>query len=640
MRATRQDGSYPRPMLCRDGWLSLDGEWDFGFDDQDEGLSARWYDDAASYPTGGDPFDRRITVPFPPESPRSGIGERGFHPVVWYRRWVAHELLVGSAAEKGREAKGGRDRQGRDARVLLHFGAVDFRAQVWLDGHRVCEHVGGQTPFTVDVTDVLHQEADQHRLVVRAEDDPSDVDQPRGKQDWRETPHRIWYERTTGIWQSVWAEVVPPDHVVDAAWATDVAAATLRGEITLSRAPKSPSLLEVSVSLGDEVLAEQWTAVRGHVVDIDLKLPALRNGQDRARLLWSPEHPVLIDIAVSLRDRVTSAVIDTVASYVGLRTVSVAGGRFQLNEQPYYVRSVLNQGYRPQTHLATAGSEELRREVETAKEIGFNAVRVHQKAEDPRYLWWADRLGLMVWGETASAYAFSPRSVAMLTTEWMDLVRRDRSHPSVVTWVPVNESWGVQDIASNKTQRSYSVALAELTRALDPTRPVLSNEGWEHVDSDIFGVHDYSTDPEDLRLRYGPREGTLALASSVYGPLGRRLTVGPAQQRAVADGDPPLMITEFGGVSMVEDGEAWGYAITRSNTAYATRLQQLFDALRASKDVVGFCYTQFMDTGSETNGLLFADGTPKLEIQTLHKIVTGGNNEHTGPFPSTFGWHD
>ena len=384
LRATRQDGSYPRPMLCREHWVSLDGTWEFAFDDTDEGVAAHWFDRPST-----ELFTHRIRVPFPPESPASLIGDRGIHPVVWYRRRIQRESLGGS-----------RDAQ---QRVLVHFGAVDFRAQVWLDGQLVCSHVGGQTPFTADITYAMAADAEDHVLVVRAEDQPADLEQPRGKQDWRREPHGIWYERTTGIWQTVWAETVPDLHIADVTWIPDVPAATVHGEITLAKHPSRDLALDLTVRLGEEVLADLSVAVPDKTTNVDIPLAALRNGQDRARLLWTPEHPVLLDIEVVLRDRRSASGIDAVASYTGLRTVSVGEGSFQLNGQPCYLRAVLNQGYRPQTHLASEGSAQLRAEVELAKQMGFNAVRVHQKAEDPRFLFWADRLGLMVWAETAAA---------------------------------------------------------------------------------------------------------------------------------------------------------------------------------------------------------------------------------------------
>ncbi|MFJ5291346.1 glycoside hydrolase family 2 protein [Streptomyces sp. NPDC088348] len=602
MRASEQEGTYPRPLMCREQWNSLDGTWDFGYDDADAGEREAWFSGPAA---GG--FDREITVPFPPEAPASGVGETAPHPIVWYRRRIAHETLVPDASSGGR--------------TLIHFGAVDHRARVWLDGRLVAEHVGGQTPFTADVTDAMRPGATEHVLVVRAEDDPADLSVPRGKQDWQERPHAVWYERTTGIWQPVWTETVPDQHITDLAWIPDPQHGVV-AEIALARPVPRPLTVDIVLRAGDRVLAETSTVTTGRRARIDISIDALRNGIDREALWWSPESPTLLDARVTVRDPGAPGSADTVDSYLGLRSAGVGRGAFLLNDRPCYVRSVLNQGYRPRTLLASGGTGELRREVELIKAMGFNAVRVHQKAEDPRFLYWADRLGLLVWGETGAAYEFGTEAVELLTREWLDLVRRDRSHPSVVTWVPVNESWGLSDIARDPAQQQYSVALAALTRALDPTRPVMSNEGWEHTDSDILGVHDYTSDAGRLKERYGDAAGFAAVLAG-GGPQGRRVSLSERQTERFEAGEAPLMITEFGGLSLAGGEDDFFYTQTSSDTQYAELLGALFGELRRSPLVAGFCYTQFMDTAQETNGLLFPDGTPKLPLETIRGIVTG-----------------
>ena len=600
METPRHDGSYPRPQLVRDDWKSLDGTWDFAFDGERDGERQRWQDGDAAH------FDRTIDVPFPPESPASGVHDKGFHPVVWYRRPIKAADLVSPTSPADR--------------TLVHFGAVDHRARVWFDGVVVGEHTGGQTPFDVDVTDLLVDGDDDHVLVVRVGDDPLDAAVPRGKQDWQADPHGIWYHRTTGIWQSVWTETVPQLRIVDVAWIPSVSRGSVDCEVTLSSRPPSGLSLEVSLELGDEQVARTSLVLDGPRTVATIRIPQMANGQDRARLLWSPEHPVLIDARLEVRHE--TSVLDAVDSYFGMRSVGVGRGHFLLNGQPYYLRSVLDQGYLEETHWSSPSPLWLKEDVERMKQMGFNAVRMHQKAEDPRFLYWTDRLGLLVWGETANAYEFSTAAVELLTREWLDLVRRDRSHPSVAAWVPLNESWGVQDIAVDPAQQAYSLALASLTRALDPTRPVMSNEGWEHLDSDILGLHDYSSSVETLIARYGDAESVSATLNS-QGPAGRAPVLSPAQLSRFAAGDSPLMITEFGGVSYASGDESWGYSTVRSDDEYATLLADLFAALRACPDVVGYCYTQLRDTAQETNGLMTVDHKLKLPIETIREIVTG-----------------
>jgi beta-galactosidase/beta-glucuronidase len=616
--AAENDGSYPRPQLVRRGWKSLDGAWAFAFDDDRAGQRERWFDVDAE-----DRFPSTITVPFPPESRASGVHDTGFHPVVWYRRPVTPaDLLSGDSSSD---------------RTLLHFGAVDHHAHVWFDGVLVGEHSGGQTPFHVDVTDLLGNGRDEHVLVVRAEDDPLDAALPRGKQDWEPAPHGIWYHRTTGIWQSVWTETVPELHLLDVAWVPQVAASSVTCEIELSARPTAPVEAEVLIQLNGEDIAHHVIRLDGPRAVATISLPGMANGQDRARFLWSPEHPVLFDAQVTLRSPgAPPASLDEVTSYFGMRSAAVGRGHFLLNGHPYYMRSVLDQGYWRDTHLANPGSSWLREEIELMKQMGFNAVRKHQKAEDPRFLYWADRLGLLVWGETANAYEYSTTAVELLTREWLDLVRRDRSHPSIVAWVPLNESWGVQDIAGDRAQQAYAGGLAQLTRALDPSRPVMSNEGWEHVDSDILGLHDYSSSAETLVSRYGNAQSVRDTLDS-HGPSGRIPLLTQAQRARFDAGDAPLMITEFGGISFASTGESWGYSTVRSEDEYAQMLDDIFDALRACPEVVGFCYTQLLDTEQETNGLLTVDRKPKLPLERIREIVTGRSDGGEAP-TSTMGW--
>jgi hypothetical protein len=259
--------------------------------------------------------------------------------------------------------------------------------------------------------------------------------------------------------------------------------------------------------------------------------------------------------------------------------------------------------------------------VELILALGFNTARVHQKAEDPRFLYWADRLGLMVWAETANAYSFDERAVTALVSEWTAIVDRDASHPSIVVWVPLNESWGVQHIAHDPRQQAFSRSIADLTRALDGTRPVISNDGWEHAASDIWTIHDYEADPATLAERYGD-DARLRTMLSGFGPAGRRMSVGRL------DEELPVMLTEFGGVSLkTGDDEAWGYSTASDAAAFEKQVTAIVRAVERARPLAGFCYTQLTDTGQETNGLLYADRTPKVPIERIRAAVTGCDPE-------------
>lgn len=576
---------HPRPQLVRPGWDDLCGRWSFAYDDSDSGRAERWWADDRA-------FDREIVVPFPPESAASEIHDPGFHPVVWYRRTIAPRLTDGR-------------------RLILHFGAVDHRADVWVGGTYVGGHEGGHTPFSFDITEAVG-DAVETAVVVRAEDRPTDVTQPRGKQDWRPEPHAIWYHRTTGIWQPVWLERVAPLHIVEVAWTPDLRAGTVTMELALSRHPMSPVDVTVSMRLGDEVLAQTSVRVADQTARHTVHLPAAANGQDLDRLTWSPERPTLIDVEVQVAGG------DRVESYVGLRSVGCADGRFLLNGVPYYLRLVLEQGYWPQSHLAAPDAGALRREVELIKELGFNGVRVHQKVEDPRFLYWCDRLGLLVWGETANAYAFSPAAAERLVREWLEVVRRDRSHPCVVTWVPVNESWGVPHLADDPAQRHLVDALYHLTNALDPSRPVIGNDGWEQTDSDIWGVHDYGPTGAGLAERYGTDEAVRHTLRE--GRPGRRRVLLDES----ADRGQPVVLSEFGGLSLAPAvGDDWfGYSTVRSPAELLERFAELVGAVLDSPALAGFCYTQLTDTEQETNGLLTADREPKIDPERVREVLT------------------
>ena len=581
------EAGYPRPRLVRDGFVDLSGEWEFCFDDADVGRDERFAEPFAAGPW------RSIVVPFPFESKRSGIGDPGPHPIVWYRRRITLPA------------------HGANERVVVHFGAVDYGAQVFLDGALLVEHCGGHTPFSCTLPADAPGEV---CLVVRAEDEPAGLEQPRGKQDWRDVPHRVWYGRTSGIWQPVWLEVVPATHLCSVDLDADVASGEVAWSARLSA--RAAGRVRLRLSIGAELVAEHEARLVAGAVSARLSIPALGNAWEWEHLEWSPERPRRLGAEVAWLDE-DGNVRDLARSYLGIRSVAATDGQFVLNRRPYGLRLVLTQGYWPDTHLAAPSRQALRDEVELIKSLGFNGARVHQKIEDPVFLYWCDRLGLLVWEEMPSCGAFSSLAARRLVAEWTEAIERDRSHPCVVAWVPFNESWGVPAIAQRPEQASLVRGLAELTRALDPGGLVVSNDGWEHTNSDLFTIHDYARDPEVLEARYGDPS---ALAATTAGPWPavRALSIGPAPLGL------PVILSEFGGVALsAERDGAWhGYSDVEDASGLLDRLDQLFGAIARCQALAGFCYTQLCDTDQEENGLAWPDRKPKLPASEIAALVT------------------
>ena len=501
--------------------------------------------------------------------------------------------------------------------MLLHLGAVDYKAHVWVNGQLVAEHEGGHTPISADVTRALN-ESGRQVVSVLAEDDPADLAKPRGKQDWQLEPHSIWYPRTTGIWQTVWLERVSHTYISKLRWTPFFEGFEIGCEAHVSGKlgddDADELILEVRISHGKKVLADDRYKVIGCEAHRKIALSDPGIDDSRNELLWSPERPTLLDAEITLRHR--DVVLDRVRSYTALRSVNINRDRFMLNGHPYSLRLVLDQGYWPDTLLTAPSDAALKRDVELAKAMGFNGVRKHQKIEDPRYLYWADRLGLLVWEEMPSAYRFTTRAITRQVREWSEVIDRDYSHPCIIVWVPFNESWGVPNLPSTQAHRNAVEALYHLTRTLDSTRPVIGNDGWEASATDILGIHDYDCDPERLAARYSASVQPQELFDRRR-PGGRVLTLDGYPHRG-----QPIMLTEFGGIAYAKDPASagkrtWGYTRVSSDKDFAEHYRRLMEAVHGTSMFSGFCYTQFADTFQEANGLLCSDRTPKVPIEQI-----------------------
>ena len=576
---------HPRPDRARADGLTVSGRWEFEFDDADRGLAERWYE-----PSPARRFSKTIVVPFAFQSKLSGIGDPTPHDVVWYRRALP--------------VPDGFRRAGR--RVMLHFGAVDYEATVWVNGRQAGAHRGGHVGFSLDVTDLL-QAGDANAVTVRVFDPAADRTVPRGKQFWGPKSEGIWYTRTTGLWQPAWIESVAAEHVARLRVTPDVDNSQVAIEAVLSRhAPGAR--LRTTVRLGGRVHAQS------EIICTTARPVAVHRLSEQR--LWSPWEPTLYDLTVELVSA-EGRVVDRVASYFGQRKVSTHQGRVYLNNYPYFLRLVLDQGYWPESLLTPPTDEAMQFDIKTAKAMGFNGARKHQKVEDPRWLYWADKLGYFVWGEMANAQDYSDLYVERFTDEWQQIIARDFNHPSVIVWVPINESWGVPEIFTSRPQQEHARAMYSLLRSLDPTRLVIDNDGWEHTDStDIFALHDYARTGEELAEKYKiletepsrvPRNGRDALA------LGYKYN------------GSPFVLTEFGGIAYRMGAQRaqneWGYSgIEPTKEAMLKRLDGLVKAIVSNKAWAGYCYTQLTDVEQEINGLMTYDRKPKAAPEEFKRI--------------------
>jgi hypothetical protein len=496
---------------------------------------------------------------------------------------------------------------------------VDYEARVWVNDVAVVEHRGGHTPFSADITDALKQDASMQRVTVRVEDDPFDLEKPRGKQDWRLEPHAIWYPRTTGIWQTVWLEQVPDPYVESLRWTPNLERWEIALHMFTGGVRDEDLQLRVVLRIGHNILADDLYRVIGNEVHRRIGLSDPGIDDYRNELLWSPESPTLIDAELQLIR--AGDVIDEVASYTALRSIRTQREKILLNGRAYHLRMVLDQGYWPATLMTAPSDAALRADVELAKAMGFNGVRKHQKIEDPRYLYWADVLGLLVWAEMPSAYQFTSRAIERTVREWSEVIARDRSHPCIIVWVPLNESWGVPDLTQVPAARDAVAALYHLTRTLDPTRLVIGNDGWESSATDLIGIHDYDPDPAHLRARYGPEVEPQEVVDRRWAG-GRILTLDGFPHRG-----QPICLSEFGGIACIPHGggddQRWGYKVFANPAEYQALVVSLLEVARTTAMFSGFCYTQLCDTFQEVNGLADSDRVPKIPLAEIRAAVGG-----------------
>lgn len=556
---------HPRPHFYRESWENLNGTWEFELDPGRSGVDRRLFE--------AERFSRTITVPFCPESELSGVGEKDFLNAVWYRKKVEIH-------------KDG-------SRVLLHFGAVDYLCRVWVNGREAGSHRGGYASFTLDITQLA---ADGENVItVYAEDNLRDGCQPRGKQSSLYYSNGCDYTRTTGIWQTVWLEYVPQCYLQSAKVVTD-AGSKVSITVALGGTIRPGSKVKITASYEGNPMGSISVPVCSHTAVLPLKVEEV--------YLWEPGHGRLYDYTCELIE--DGVVTDQVLGYFGIRSLLWQDGKMLLNGKPVFQRLVLDQGFYPDGIYTAPSDEALRRDIELSMAAGFNGARLHQKVFEERFLYWADKLGYLVWGEQGSwgLDHSRPESVLHFLPEWMEIVQRDISHPAIVGWCPFNETW---DVNGRKQCDDVLRTVYLATKAIDPTRPVIDTSGGYHVVTDIYDIHDYEQSVDVYRERYEK------VAQGDY--------FDPFPNREQYQGQP-YFVSEFGGARWAPaDSGGWGYGnAPRTEEELAERYAGLAGALLSCKNVCAFCYTQLTDIEQEQNGLYHYDRTPKFKPEIYEKI--------------------
>lgn len=567
---------YPRPQLERPDWQNLNGEWsytfDFGKSGKDRGLQ------------NSKGFEEKITVPFCPESKLSGVEYKDFIPAMWYHRKI-------SVPESW-----------TDRDIMLNFGGVDYFCAVYVDGQLAGRHWGGTSSFGIDITKFVN-DGKEHDLVIRVEDDTRKGTQMGGKQSTGYYSAGCNYTRTTGIWQTVWMEPVSRNGLESVYIVPDLDNSRFIVEPKLRNLAEGATV-EAVVKDGDRIVSKTRKPVAANMkLDLPVKNPKT----------WSPESPFIYDIDIITRDA-SGKEIDKVASYAGMRKVHWADNVFYLNNEPYFLRLVLDQGFYPDGVWTAPSDADLKRDIEMSMAAGFNGARLHQKVFEERFHYWADKLGYLTWGETSSwgANTNNIESARNFFPEWTEIVVRDRNHPSIVAWTPFNETWErpVDSDAAMQHDRLLTDAY-NLTRKLD-YRPINDTSGNYHVVTDLWTVHNYDQNPETFAQYFEIKDGK-------YPQLDPR--------REVAYGGQPFFIDEYGGIKWIDGAQfannSWGYGEgPKTLEEFYTRLEGLTDVILAVPYMSGYCYTQLTDVEQEQNGIYNYDRSTKFDMDRIKKIFS------------------
>lgn len=557
---------FPNPREQRKVWQPLNGWWDFRFKEETD-------------------YTQKINVPYAYQCELSGINDKTVHDEVWYRREI-------QLSEEMKKAE----------RVVLKFLACDYQTTVWVNGHYATSHTGGYGAFSADITEYLDPSG-LLQLVVRVYDDLS-TEVPRGKQDWNVQTSRCWYYQTTGIWQSVWLEGYGADYITSFRITPDVNTTTAEFELELVDGSADRVFASVTTPKGKNY---EFAVGVGNSKRVKLHTWYEKHDLVNDSHLWCPERPNLYQVKIMLEKE--GKIVDEIDTYFAFRKIHTANGKIYLNDKPVQFRLVLDQGYWRNGGMTAPSHECFKEDILIAKKYGFNGARKHQKVEDPYFYYYADILGFFAWAETPSAYTFCQREIQEIANLQSELIGKMYNHPSVVAYVPFNESWGIKEVLNDPSQQNLARSIYYLCKAMDKTRLVVTNDGWENMGTtDIVGIHDYSRCGVNFVTDYTNVDEAAC-------PAGRRIMV-----EGEKIGDTPVMLTEFGGISLVSDNGGWGYGgAETSKEKFLARLQTLLENVKQA-GMVNWCYTQLTDVEQETNGLLDADHKPKFSDEELENV--------------------
>lgn len=554
---------HPNEQWKREHWRNLNGEWEFDFDFGKSARERRLFEKSS--------LPLRITVPFCPESRLSGIGYTDFIPSVCYKR----EFELSENELSGR--------------VFLHFGAVDYHSFIYINGTFAGEHIGGYSSFKLDITAL--SKCGANTLFVIAEDDLRSGHQPSGKQSCKHESYGCFYTRTTGIWQTVWLEFTPKDHVIGCKYYPDITASSLfvQGEISC------PGRVELTALYDGKCVGSTVIDARYPVFNAVIPLSELH--------LWELGEGRLYDLEIRFRD-------DVVKSYFGMREFKIENGRFMLNGKTVFLRTVLDQGFYPDGIYTAKSDDELKNDIELSMNMGFNGARLHQKVFEKRFLYHCDKAGYIVWGEHANwgMNYTDPIAQGNFICEWTEIIKRDFNSPALIGWCPFNETWEYKE---SLVPHRLLEGVYEITKLYDPIRPCIDTSGNYHIDKrELYDVHDYEQDPDKFADYYAHiSEGVVK--DQVF--------------RMNRDIQPyhgePVFVSEYGGIRWTPNQDGWGYGnAPKTLEEYVDRYCRLTDALISNKHVMGLCYTQLYDVEQEQNGLYYYDRSPKFDKEAMEKL--------------------